>query len=310
MSDASAARSIPGPPAFVPQAPFDNLTADVTLTSSDGVDFHVHRIVLSLVSPVFKAMFKLPQPRDSPDIPTIPMAESALVLDRMLRFCYPGAEATVNSINELREILEVAVLKYDIQYIVPVAKKYLEGYIDSHPLAAFAIACRHEWKDLAKAAARSCLRFPIRAFASDPAPELGYITAKEYHKLLQYHAACSAEATTTTTSLRWISAPPQDVWFTCSQCPTKAYQWYLSDEELWPIRDWFLVYMKAARKVLKIQPLGKVDDPSLMHGAVKAMTVCPSCREEGFEQLQKFATEEFGPQVVSAIDKVALNLSF
>ncbi|KAJ7681567.1 hypothetical protein B0H17DRAFT_1075952 [Mycena rosella] len=271
-------------PTLVPQAPFDDLTSDVILTSSDGVHFHVQRVVLALVSPVFKTMFTLPQP---------------LVDD---------PPAVVSSIDELREILELAVGRYDIQYIIPVAKTYLRLYIDAHPVAVFAIACRHEWKDLARDAARTSLKLPIRSFTSEYPPELEYITGKEYHNLLQYHAACSSAAVGTTNNLRWIVAPPQQVWFTCTKCPTQVFRWYLSDGEPWSIRDWFLAYMKAARKVLKVQPLARADNPQVMTAAIKAMT-CFTCREDGFEQLQKFATEKFGPQVVSEIEKVCLSIS-
>lgn len=41
--------------------PFDDPEADIILRSSDNVDFHVYKFLLSLVSPVFKSMFALPQ---------------------------------------------------------------------------------------------------------------------------------------------------------------------------------------------------------------------------------------------------------
>lgn len=73
-------------PPFAPHGPFDDLSADVVLRSSDGIDFRVHRIVLSLASPFFKEMFTLPQPTSEPEVPIIPMSESALLLDKALRF--------------------------------------------------------------------------------------------------------------------------------------------------------------------------------------------------------------------------------
>ena len=44
------------------QPPFDKLSADVILRSSDRVDFRVHRTILVEASPVFSDMFSLPQP--------------------------------------------------------------------------------------------------------------------------------------------------------------------------------------------------------------------------------------------------------
>ncbi|KAJ6556521.1 hypothetical protein DFH09DRAFT_1491010 [Mycena vulgaris] len=39
----------------------------------------------------------------------------------------------------------------------------LREYLDEDPVAVFAIACHHEWKDLALEAARSSLRLPIQS---------------------------------------------------------------------------------------------------------------------------------------------------
>ncbi|KAF7354339.1 BTB domain-containing protein [Mycena venus] len=300
------------PPPFVPQPPFDYVEGDIILSASDGIDFRVSRVVLSLLSPVFRDMFRLPQPQGDPEVARLPMAESAVVLDRVLRFWYPGAQPSVDSIDELREILEISLFKYDIQGIIPVGKQYLRAYIDSHPVAVFAIACRHEWKDLAVDAARNTLKLPLRSFDSE-SPELEYISGKHYHSLLRYHAACASACAETTNVIRWITAPPQDVWFTCKSesCSTnRNYAWYLSDGALWDVRDWFLDYMKAARKAMKVRPLATFDDPELMRGAVKKMATCATCRENGFEQLQRFTTKSLGPKILSVINDVKLNLSF
>ncbi|KAJ7739358.1 hypothetical protein B0H16DRAFT_1729451 [Mycena metata] len=82
----------PGPALFLAQYPFANAPgADTILRSADGVDFYVHRAILSLVSPVFEMMFQLPQPDDAPAVPVIDVQELSAVLDRVLRFFYPGA---------------------------------------------------------------------------------------------------------------------------------------------------------------------------------------------------------------------------
>ncbi|KAJ7613813.1 hypothetical protein DFH06DRAFT_1368929, partial [Mycena polygramma] len=231
------------------------------------------------------------------------VAESAVMLDRVLRFCYPGAEPAVDSIDQLREILEISLIKYDIQCISTTATKYLEGYIETHPVAVFAIACRHEWRDLAKDAARASLKLPLRSF-TEPAPELTYIDASHYHSLLRYHAACGVACATVTKNLRWIPPLPTRVWVACSDCPRVNRKWYLSDGASYYIREWFLTYMKASRKVLKVTPSARVDDPSLMCEAVKGLANCTTCRKDGFAQLQSFATNFFVPKIISAIDEV------
>ncbi|KAF7304124.1 hypothetical protein MIND_00644000 [Mycena indigotica] len=76
---------------------FNDPSADVILISSDQVEFHLHRVVLGLVSPIFRTMFTLPQPQ-APDahvkaLPKVRMSESSAVLEHMLALWYPGVPA-------------------------------------------------------------------------------------------------------------------------------------------------------------------------------------------------------------------------
>ncbi|KAJ7750748.1 hypothetical protein B0H14DRAFT_2541307 [Mycena olivaceomarginata] len=156
MSDATV------PPPFVPQAPFHGPGGDVILRSSDGIDFYVYRIVLSLVSPIFEHMFSSPQPQSESDtLPVVQMAESAIILDRSLRFFYPGAEPVVDGLDQLCDILELLIGKYDAQSLVSLGKRYLRDYIDTEPLGCFAVAIRQGWQDIARTAARKCLSLPL-----------------------------------------------------------------------------------------------------------------------------------------------------
>ncbi|KAK7036381.1 BTB domain-containing protein [Favolaschia claudopus] len=305
------------PPPLIPDKPFNDPNADVILTSSDGADFRVQRASLTLLSPVFEDLFRLPQPPNDPAVPSIPMAESADTLDLVLRFCYPGAERKIpDNIDQLRQVLEVSLLKYDIQSIVPKAKKFVSDYLASNPIAVYAIACCYEWKELAVSAARCSLDPPLRSFPSNSAfelSELESLSATHYHRLLQYHAACAAACLDSIEMKRWITAPPQDVWFTCknAECSTNPdWMWYLSDGQLWLVRDWFLAYMKAVRDVLEARPSARVDDPQLMVEAMKQMVKCSNCRQNGFEQLQNFATKTFASRIREVVDKVKLDLPF
>jgi hypothetical protein len=147
------------------------------------------------------------------------MADSAVVLDGVLRFCCPGADTVVKSVAHLGEILEISLMKYDIQGIAPTA-----SYMDAQPIAVFAIACRHEWSGLVTDAASRSLEIPIRAF-DEQTPELTGVDAAHYHTLLKYHAACSAASKKTVEVLRWIEAPPDEgIWWNC----TTATCWLLT----------------------------------------------------------------------------------
>ncbi|KAJ7818629.1 hypothetical protein B0H13DRAFT_2455014 [Mycena leptocephala] len=298
---------------FCQTPPFNDPAADVILSSSDGVDFRVYRLVLSLLSPVFKDMFSVPQPQDDPAVPSITMAESAVVLDGVLRFCYPGADTVVKSVAHLGEILEISLMKYDIQGITSTAKQYLQGYMDAQPIAVFAIACRHEWRGLATDAASRSLEIPIRTF-DEQTPELTGVDAAHYHTLLKYHAACGAASKKTVEVLRWIEAPPDEgIWWNCTTatCSTdRTFLWYLSDGELWPARDWFVTYLTAVKDVVAGRPLARLDDPEFMVNAVKGLSKCPQCRYSGFAQLRRFVVNTLGPRIRSVIDEVSLDLGF
>ena len=81
----------------VADEPFNEITADAILRTADGVDFHVHQVILSLASPFFKTMFTLTQPPRLTDTSasgiakrdSIPVTEDSVVLDSLLRFIYP-----------------------------------------------------------------------------------------------------------------------------------------------------------------------------------------------------------------------------
>ncbi|KAJ7776040.1 hypothetical protein DFH07DRAFT_732034 [Mycena maculata] len=284
MSDASPK---PSTHRFVPHAPFDDTGADVILRSSDGIDFHVHRLVLSLASPFFKDMFTLPQPNSEPDYtkpdtPVILMSESALVLDRALRFWYPGAEPT----------LEALIPKYDIHFIIPLAKSRLRGHLEEDPVGVFAIACGHQWKDLALQATKSSLRLPIRAFELPRLPQLRHVTAETYHTLLHYHSECSRVASEATLSLRWATPhiiPGHGCEDPMETCPVDDTIWVFHDHSKKSIVKWFSDYLKVLTERLVRSPVARLDDPKLLSVVVKQLAQCRDCRKRGFAQLMKFS---------------------
>lgn len=69
---------------------FDAPDADAILRSPDGKEFRVHRLVLSLASPVFQGMFGLPQSTNNPsEIPTIDIPKSSDILQPFIQYLYP-----------------------------------------------------------------------------------------------------------------------------------------------------------------------------------------------------------------------------
>ncbi|KAJ7604692.1 hypothetical protein DFH06DRAFT_274985 [Mycena polygramma] len=198
----------PSPPVLVPTHPFtSNPDADAILRSRDGADFYIVRAILSLVSPVFATMFRLPQPDPPLGIPVVDMEENAVTLDKVLRFIYPGTEPIVVSLDDLRCIIELVIAKYDMQCEVPKSKQYLERYCSSDYLGVYAVAFKYGWKDVAMAAAKESLKHPIRTVVG-PAPQaLEGMTAIAYHNLIHYHYLCGQAAQKTTVDLTWTPPP-------------------------------------------------------------------------------------------------------
>ncbi|KAJ7784954.1 hypothetical protein DFH07DRAFT_872906 [Mycena maculata] len=182
-------------PIFVPAYPFVNAPgADFILRSSNGVDFAVHRAILSLVSPVLETTLSVPQPKGTPVIPVMDMEEDAVLLDQILRFFYPTSQPTVITLEELRRIIDILLQKYEMEGIIPTIKQQLEKYVVADPITVFSVACKHGWKDVAMAAAKASLKHPLRAVDAEAPPVLASITALAYHNLLHYHSRCAAAA--------------------------------------------------------------------------------------------------------------------
>ncbi|KAJ6626205.1 hypothetical protein B0H10DRAFT_2429999 [Mycena sp. CBHHK59/15] len=297
------------PAPFAPQSPFDDLAADVILRSSDNHDFRVYRTILSLVSPVFKDMFTLPQPDVQSELPVIPVQETGVVLDRMLRFCYPGSNVTIETLDQLREVLEVLISKYDARRFVSLGKIYLRGYIEAHPVSVFAIACYHGWEDVARAAAKESLKLPLRTPTYGRPVELKCITADSYHSLLQYHYLCGTAAQGVTQHLSWIPASCFSFhWFICGSCgDQEGYR--LSDGDYHSVSPYFADYLRGVGEVLARTPGETINDPGLLSETVGNLAACRNCRNIAYGQLCQLLSEHLIPKIHQEIEKVVLNLA-
>ncbi|KAJ6593279.1 hypothetical protein B0H19DRAFT_975930 [Mycena capillaripes] len=312
MSNPTLSESTVIPSVFVPAFPFVNAPgADAILQSSDGVDFYVHRNILALVSPVFRDMFALPQPESSPEIPIIPVQEDSAVLDRALRFFYPGTQSVIATLDELRDIIEVLVSKYDVECVIPRIKDRLVNLLVEKPVAVYVIALNHQWKDIALKAARESLKTPLRVVDAEAPPELDHIPASAYHNLLYYHACCATAAKNITEDLRWVGFEPTNhVWFSCTSCRRADPHWVLSDGGGYYARLWFNQYLLALGDVLYQTPGIDLNHHKTMLDALKNMVLqCGSnCREKAFEQLPQFVETCLAPKIKATMDQIELKI--
>ncbi|KAJ7817899.1 hypothetical protein B0H14DRAFT_3877242 [Mycena olivaceomarginata] len=288
-------------PVLTPSSPFDDLTADTVLRSSDGCDFHVHRLVLSRASPFFSDMFSLPQP------------DTEAELNKFLRVWYPGAKMVAfDGLQELDKIIELALSKYDMHYLEPVLQNHVQNYMERHCVAVFAIASRYGWGNMAKAAAKQSLQLNLRTLVNDisSAPQLKHISADQFQALLRYHDACGDAASSSGRLLPWSDA--QYKWIRCSRCASYTSECAVPGltSRVVP-RAWIFHYLDEAASMLKETPGGNVQDPVLLAAAQSEAGACPgTCRTGGSRELAIFVAEKYLPAVKAAIDAVPLEIPF
>ncbi|KAJ6573431.1 hypothetical protein DFH09DRAFT_981730 [Mycena vulgaris] len=316
MSDDKASPT-PGttPKPSRPLPPFDDTEADVILRTSDEVDFRVFKVILSLASPFFKSMFSLPQTEG--DLQSVPTQEDSDVLDTLLRFCYPCADPSIETLDQLHAVIE-AMMKYEMHGVVERAQRHLRNFAKSQPVAVFAISCRYQWEDLAKVAARESLRVPLRKFdRKSTVKELKYLTGEQHQALLHYHWQCSVAALNVCSDFKWLNSDTGWVWFTCQAClPHPSTQAIASRHGLGygseprPVRRWFMDFIERSRVVLTDCPGGPLGTIALLTPVLKQTHGCKNCREVAFEQILKFHNDLLDLKIDEELEKVVLELKF
>ncbi|KAK6969394.1 BTB domain-containing protein [Favolaschia claudopus] len=297
----SASDDVPGPP-------FDSVDADVIFRTADRVEFRLHRTVLSLISPVFRAMFSLPQPQTSPAIPIVDVSEASHIFDKAMRFIYPGACTTIDSPSDLWDILNVLIHKYDVHYIVPAAREQLRKFLHDEPLAVFIVAYTFEWNDLSIEAAKQTLKLPLRSVTSLAPKELAHFPAAVYHNLLRYHYLCGAAAKNEADDLTRLPFPNEYVWFSCMDCDGASLGWYLADGRAHNVRKWFGEYLDKVPLLVMECPSMDITCHISIQDALKGASGCETCRAKAFGQFPEWVKTSLKPRIEAAVKKVELIL--
>ncbi|TRM57910.1 hypothetical protein BD626DRAFT_574057 [Schizophyllum amplum] len=181
-------------------APFDDEAADIILRSSDGVDFRVHKVLLSLVSSFFRDMFALPhvgralsddsdRGQDKEGRPVVEVEEDSANLEKLLRCCDPRCTPhALDSWDDVSAIMNLAI-KYDAPCVSRHVGECLHGssFVAETPLQVYALAVRIGNRKLAQMAAAEASRAGIANW--EYCKELGNIPASAYHHLVAYHIA-------------------------------------------------------------------------------------------------------------------------
>ena len=298
------------------RAPFDDADADLIIHTSDGAQFAVHKIFLTVASALLKRFLLSGSSSPCPPFEglfitrdgnrdTIKLVEDAQTTERVLQYCYPFSNPTFTSLDEVQAVLET-MRKFGMKGLMNRVKNSLvqQAFLDEQPLRVFAIAYRYGLEDEARIAAKYTLRQP---FFAPYIKELEHIPASVYHRLLQYHRKCSVAVCSLTADFSWF--PPfasRWVWFQCDDCVHHSLSWPLADGKIYEINAWFIEFMERARNVLRERPCAKVvADPFLIAECLEAASGCLTCRPSAFLDLSVFIGEHFAVEVERVIDTVS-----
>jgi hypothetical protein len=304
-------QTLPGTIAVVtPPKPFDPTSedADVIIRSSDDVDFRVIRAFLAFSSPVFKAMFTLPQYEGTSSLdetrqglPIIAVTENSTILYHLLRYCYPidGAdEVEMKSLEEVSGVLETA-RKYSMAGVEWRARRALVSsrFIDKEAVRVFALALYHGLEAEARVAAVKTLSVPT--LGRPYIREFEYITAGDFLRLNDYQEMCKLVAVRVAQGQEAL-AKGSWVWLYCrGHCSSRTSP---ATGALMAI--WWLEYLEAAAKALAQRPIGDtVANYELLDKALAKANACPACRDGAFRDLMEF-TKVFAAAVDEATSKV------
>lgn len=291
----------------VAAAPFDDQNADIILRSSDKVEFRVHSIILSLASQFFKDTFTLPQSRTpQPDANRIDLAEDSIIVDKMLRFCYPGPEPPFSSAKDLSPVIDVLV-KYAMDAVLPRARSILAGFFDRDPVRVFAISHRYRWCNMARAAADHTLN---QALPFSYVTELDHVPTKEYHLLIDYHSRCSR-------SLRRYLDNPDGwdetaEWWMKYHCNQHEVSWmggprHCVEPPGTGTRTWFREYITQLNAELQLRPsIARLQEfeAMLQRVALDEAFACPNCREVAHDEFRTWAADDLVPTIVKILVNV------
>ncbi|KAJ7097180.1 hypothetical protein B0H15DRAFT_825109 [Mycena belliarum] len=173
---------------------------DVIIRSSDMVDFHVHKAILSFGSVVFKDMFSFPEPtgeqanpkRDGKSV--VELTEKSESLKQLLILCYPRitGSSILRQLDGIDGAYEAAG-----KYQIPGAQHILTQalldplVLENEPHRVFAIACHCGLKTVAKTAAIATLKLPSHIAHLPSIPEFRLISAYHLWQLNDFYRLCS-----------------------------------------------------------------------------------------------------------------------
>jgi len=131
--------------------------ADIIIRAAGDLDFRAHKCILSLISPILRDMFALPQPPTNipGTLSPVDVTESPRTWEIILRTIYPTPTPIMTKLKDFESLL-LAAKKYEMQFVIDTHKKSFRnrGFILQDPLYLYAIACACGFEDQVEYVAR------------------------------------------------------------------------------------------------------------------------------------------------------------
>lgn len=304
--------SVNQPKTIAPWPFCENSEADLILISSDDMYFYIHKLILSLVSPVFNTMLTLPL-EELQEVydgrPCVHLPDISTSLQLLLSWCDPRCSDRSIDVDDLQLVLELAD-KYDTECItkrLETVMMRMKDTISEKPVLMYAIPARFRLENLARAAAKETLKVSFKDLVSNLIPETRYITGLCFQNLLRYHRTCAAEAAYVATNFDWLKRGKNpDLIFFISACEggdcltesRSGFRWL----------KWWLEYMDAVAALLDAAPYSSINDVAFLQGFHTKISrgKCCNCQKLGHEELVGFAGR-LSVEVERKISLVRLN---
>ena len=223
------------PTTFVPEA-LDVPDANLVIQSSDFVNFHLHKSVLAMASPVFRDLFSLRQPLGSESVdglPVVKLTEDAELLNSLFSMLYPVRVVIPNSYEKVLYLL-AACQKYDMDQVQSIIRAEVNrggspSPVGTEAFRAYAIASAKRLSPEMENAARLTLDHPmtfetigegLRLFEGSALQDLARFRKRRRDNLV-----------TCLQSFLDLSKPPFNIWTSCRHPSNYSYSYSMSQSQ-------------------------------------------------------------------------------
>ncbi|KAL5513455.1 hypothetical protein ACEPAH_3854 [Sanghuangporus vaninii] len=206
---------------------YDNADGDIVLSSSDGILFRVHSVILKLASGFFKQMLEIPRVASENAHDPLPLDEDGKTICLLLDGIYPRNDASeLPSTYDEAWTLTRAADKYDI----PCARQSIQSAIyekpglQTDPLRLYALACHWKCADATRRAAERAAKRDILSELCRETPAAKELSDKDALNLLRFRRKqIDAFVSAFEEEVLWnVQIVDPDIWH--CPCSTTSYE--------------------------------------------------------------------------------------